>query len=990
MKITKIASLLMCLFLFISAFSFNYNSPVDAEETVLPEFSPSKDLTAPLSGQPTIYDGAAGKEDGHDVLYTTSKSVPAMFNVIDLDENKLVRSLPLEGAADSWHHEVAPNGTVYIAAGSHLWGYSPETKAVTPLVRIPESSQWALAVDEDSNAYVGTFPGGKVFQYNYETQELRDYGKMIGEISQEYVRSMDYHNGFVYAGTAHRKIMKLNVETGEKEDISAGIPETESGFVYDINVVDDRYIFARYSETKNMYVYDIAEQRWLDVVMSNVSGLHVTDSLDHKVYFVADGTLKYIDLSTKEIGTTPMAYSSGLRGADWVEIEGDSQLPGKSLATITFNGTVTFFNIETQKVVQYKDVVPATANVINKIFSYSEDKMYISGMTGATGAVFNPKTGENKIISLGQADVIHSLNNKVYFGVYPEGSVQMIAPETDPYGKPEKLFVIENEQDRLHVMDSGDGKLYTGSMATYGKLGGALTVSDGRHYEVFRNVVQNQSISGLVYKDGKVFGSTTIRGGLGSSPTEEQGKLFIWDPETKQKIKESNLVIAGLEKPELIGELIEGKNDGYIWGTSQGYIFALDPETLDVVKSRNIIPSQEGWSASHLQWSENGLLYANIAGKLFVIDPETLASKFVVNTVSFAIGEDGDIYYSRLDNRTILSKIEVVDPGEYDWEEIPVENSSFEEDLSGWTNMFGTGDAYKYEISSEKAFSGSKSLKIMDQLRNQSVAVYSDPIPVQPGKEYKGEVMMFIESGTPSLLVRMYDSSGKQVKEEAIQVKSGFGSWQKVEQRITAPEGVVFARVFALSTSYALTDAYFDDFGFYERVKTSEILREINLTVDTNTLTRGDTTSYHVSGTLGNEDKIQFEDAVITSSNKEVVKAEDGKLVAQNPGTATITAQVSWNGKTFTSNEVEIHVAVTTDSLEGYITQLHTEQIIPHNLYKKLTNHIRQVKHPQENGNLEEYFHHLEVMKQHVDKWETDQTTVKETLLTDLSKLIEE
>jgi hypothetical protein len=983
MRLSKIVNMFIAVILLVSGFSQSAFA-ADSQERKLPEFGPSKDLLAPLSGAPTIYDGAAGKENGHDVLYTTSKSVPAMFNVIDLDENKLLRSLPLEGAADSWQHEVAPNGTVYIAAGYHLWAYSPETKKVTALVRIPESSQWALTVDENSNAYIGTFPGGKVFQYNSQTKELRDYGKMIGDISQEYVRSMDYNQGYIYAGTGHKKIMKLNVATGEKVDIAGDLPE--SGFVYDLDVVDHRYIFARYSESKNMYVYDTAEQTWLDVVIPNVNGLHVTDSHNNKVYFIADGILKYLDLSTQEIGATSMQYSSGLRGADWVEIEGDSRLPGKSLATITFNGSVTFFNLETQQVVQYKDLVPPTPNVINKIYSYSGDKMYISGMTGATGSVFNPKTVENRTINLGQADSIHSFNNKVYFGVYPDGSVQSIDPAIDPYSNPEKLFVVENEQDRLHVMDTGEGKLFIGSMATYGKLGGALTVFDGNTHEVFRNVVQNQSLSGLVYKDGKVYGSTTIYGGLGSSPTEEQAKLFVWDPQTKQKVKEANLQIEGLEKPQLIGELVKGANDDYIWGASQGYIFALDPQTLEVVKSANIDPNETGWTASHLEWSKNGLLYADIGGKLFVINPDTLESRFIVDTVSFTLGEDGDIYYSRLDNRTILAKIEVIDAGEYDWVPLSVKNNSFEENMTGWTSMFGTGENYKYEVSAEKAFSAEKSLKVTDQLRNQSVAVYSDPIPVEPGKEYKGEVMMFLKSGSPSLLVRIYDKAGKQLKEAALQVQSGYNNWQKAEQKISAPENAAFARVFALSTSYSLTEGYFDDFSFYERVKSSEILKEVKLTAESTTLSRGELLNYTVQGKLGNGETINLEDAELLSSDEEIITLENGNAVAKNPGVATLHAQVLWRGKTVASNEMQVEVVVTLDSIDTYITDLQTSGNLPHDLYKKASNHLSQARHQLEKGGYSKVVHHLEVIRHEVEKWDSEQKAI---LLMDLDHLIE-
>ncbi|WP_043933013.1 WD40 repeat domain-containing protein [Bacillus sp. EB01] len=626
---------------------------------LFPVYSQPEEIGFPLSGGTTIYDGAVGIEDGHYVMYTTSKGIPAQFSVIDLETKETVRTLLMEGANDSWHHEVAPDGTVYVAGGPYLWGYSPETKEITSLAKIPEASLWALAVDEDNNAYIGTYPNGKVFKYEKATGQLHDYGKMIGEISQEYVRSMDYHNGFIYAGTGHDKLMKLNVETGEKVDIADELNET--GFVYDLNIVDNRYIFARYSVSKNMYVYDIQQEKWLDVVLTNVTGLHVADSLESNVYFVADSKLKYVNLETLQVHETKMGYGSGLRGADWVEIKGDPNLPGKSLATITFSGDVVFFNIETEKVVNYPKMVPPTANVTNKFFAYSEDKIYMSGMTGAVGAVYNPLTNEIKNISLGQADVMHEMDGKMYFGLYPEGSVQVIDPEVNPYQAPTKLFVIGEEQERLHSMTSGNGKLFVGSIPTYGKLGGALTVFDGKTHKVFRNIVQDQSVNDIVFKDGKVYGSTSITGGLGSTPTAEEAKLFVFDVETEQKTKEVSLNIDGLDKPTHIGQLKVGYYDDYIWGASSGFVFALDPETLEVVKSVNLDPNPAigAWNNVHLEWSEDGYLYANAGNKLFVIDPITLAFKHITNTITFTLGKDGNIYYAPIENRTKLFKIEV-------------------------------------------------------------------------------------------------------------------------------------------------------------------------------------------------------------------------------------------------------------------------------------------------------------------------------------------
>ena len=41
-----------------------------------------------------------------------------------------------------------------------------------------------------------------------------------------------------------------------------------------------------------------------------------------------------------------------------------------------------------------------------------------------------------------------------------------------------------------------------------------------------------------LYKDGLVYGATSVFGGLGIQPSEEEAKLFIFDPEKKEVVYE--------------------------------------------------------------------------------------------------------------------------------------------------------------------------------------------------------------------------------------------------------------------------------------------------------------------------------------------------------------------------------------------------------------------------------------------------------------------
>ena len=647
-------------------------APTKLERKVFGE--PEK-LLAPMSSAIAIFDGAVGQEDGHDVLYTTVKGNPAIFNVVDLDDYKLLRSMEIPGVTDSWIHEVAPDGTVYIGAGGgsqpKLWSYSPVTKQLQGIAELPgEGSTWALAVDEKNRAYVGTYPGGKVYQYDPATKKVRDYGRLVGESAQEYVRSLAYDNGHVYAGTHNRQIFRINVETGEKTEIIGDTPllAHEESFVYDLDITGG-YLFARFSKSMNMYVYDLAKGEWLDLVIPSVSGLHVPKALNGKTYFVSDQKLKSFDLATHVIEDTGMTYGSSLRGADWVELENDPALPGPNLVTIQFGGAVTFFNLQNKVVKVYPSVVTPSASIIQAVETGPEGAVYVSGYTSAVGAIYQPETGTNTVITLGQADTMVPFQGDMWMGVYPNGFMYRYDPDQAPGPQnPMQMFQIGEDQDRINAMTVAEGKLFIGTIPYYGKLGGAITVydpnaADGATKRVYRNVVPNQSIAGLAYRDGKIYGSTTIFGGLGVDPTESEAKLFVWDVATGQTLASFTPQAEGVGRPKLIGGVSFGP-DGLLWSTANGVIFAVDPETLQVVKSKNLYPEVTDygmWRPAKMYWSADGLLYANVASKLTVIDPETLEFRYLAETESFTTGRDGNIYFAPTNEKTLLYKLTISD-----------------------------------------------------------------------------------------------------------------------------------------------------------------------------------------------------------------------------------------------------------------------------------------------------------------------------------------
>ncbi|CAM3608268.1 cohesin domain-containing protein [Marinicrinis lubricantis] len=639
-------------------------TPVDLEEIT---FGQPEYLLAPIADAVGVFDGEAGIEDGKNVMYTTVKGIPPMLHVVDLDDYQLIRSVPLEGGSDVWNHAIAPDGTVYMTSGGQLWAYSPVTKTAEKVFTYAgENTFWCLAIDEQGNIYIGTGPGGKVVKFDPVTKESRDYGTMVDGAGQQYVRAIDYSNGYVYAATSHAKVYKVNVETGEKTEIAG--PLNESGYVYDLNIVDDRYVIIRMEISQKRYFYDIEKGEWLDVVVENSSsGLQIPkESLDGKIYFPADKKIKMFDVETHVVEDSGMEYETAFRGANWVEVD-DPDLPGKSIVTMNFAGIIVFFNPETQTVKRYENILPPNASITHRFASGPDGKIYVTGMQASKAAAYDIGTNTASTFPMGQAGAVVPFGDKLYFGVYPGGEIEEYDTNT-PSVPPKKLFKLENGQDRIGEGIVAGSKIYFGSISTYGELGGAITSFDPSNpdiessYQVFRNVVQDQSVISLAYKDGKLYGGTSINGGMAVDPKAQEAKLFVWDTVREEKITEISLDIPGLKNPPAIGGLSFGP-DGLLWGAANGYVFALDPNTMKVIKYRNLNPQDSGtgfrWGSFKLEWHETGILLANLGIKMYAVHPETLEYIELPGTEAFTIGPDGHLYYAPKENRTLMHRVTI-------------------------------------------------------------------------------------------------------------------------------------------------------------------------------------------------------------------------------------------------------------------------------------------------------------------------------------------
>lgn len=668
-------SLIWCLSAMLSlSMVTGYAGSVEADGAQ-PTFGQPVDLGSPIQ-QISIFDSAYNKVGGHDYMYTTVSGTPAVLNVIDLNTYSIVNTVPLEGSQQAWVHEADKNGNVYVGSTSNiLYRYNSSTgsleKLGTPIAG--EGGIWSMALDAEGNVYGGTFPGGKVFKYDAAQGNFINYGSAVE--GQQYVRSLAYHGGYIYAGTGSTgHLIQIDPVTKAKTEIPLKpIPGVSTyPFVYNLNVAGD-YLFAHLSggSIKQLHVYDLVNKKWLDVVIDGFDGVKVSPERNGKVYFLKSKRLVSFDLTTHEVKDTGIEQAMSMKNAGWIGT-GPQDM---KLASIQFNGIVTLMDPEKGTRVEKHPIVEGQSAPLHTLEKGPDGKLYMSAYPSANAARYNPVTKERELFTMDQAESMGAYGGKMYIGIYPHAQIHELDPNLPikPGENPKLKFHIGEEQDRPYVFAAGDGKVFFGTVPLYGKLGGALVTYEpdpepdtvtSVTYSVYRDVVADQSIVGLAYKDGKVYGSTSIHGGLGVGPAASEAKMFVWDTETNTKLSEFTPALTkAVKKPTMISGLTFGP-DGLLWAAADGTLFAVNPDTQEVVKETVVYAGVQDygmWNPIHLRWGPDGLLYTDLYGKITVIDPSTMEVVFKGPSTSYmVVGDDGHIYYTE---GTRLKMIPVNAPG---------------------------------------------------------------------------------------------------------------------------------------------------------------------------------------------------------------------------------------------------------------------------------------------------------------------------------------
>ncbi|WP_266202722.1 ligand-binding sensor domain-containing protein [Pontibacter kalidii] len=613
----------------------------------------------PQVGAAAIQGSVFAKDDqGREMAYTVVRGEPAHLLGYDVQTNELVVDLPLEKTDGVWDLAVASDGWLYVpSASGYLFKHRPGTQQIENLgYTLPgETYLWDLAAGKDGEIFGATYPGCRVFRY-HPKDGFSDVGKGPLVEGEKYVRSLVYHEktGKLYAGVgSHAHLVELDPKTGEKIEF---LPQEfkDHEFVYNMSLLPgvkggDRLLALITSGGENKSLVINLKTKKVEQVLGNLDVRSASLSPDKKqVYYTSKGKLYTLNPTKPAEQAKEVMATAGAITMNWSK--------GQELSMITSGKEVVRYHPATGKSSVTKFEVPELPIPIQSILSGPDGRIWTAGYVAGGHGVFDPATGKTQTLKgLHQTEGMAVQGSRIYFGVYPHGRLYVYDTQKpwDMAQQNPRLIQQVQGQSRPFAIASAESKgtMFFGMVPEYGLLGGSLLEYNPETDKLtdHKAVMENQSIVALCNKENLLFGGTSVWGGIGAHPTEQEGKLFIWDTATGKKVLET-VPVPGAKAVTCLKIAPDGK----LWGVAGGTLFTYSIEEKKVLTRHELYFISEErannfvWRDAFLVMHPNGKVYGTANDELFVVDPETMdIQKLEQNASLLTLGKDNKLYFRR-------------------------------------------------------------------------------------------------------------------------------------------------------------------------------------------------------------------------------------------------------------------------------------------------------------------------------------------------------
>ncbi len=603
--------------------------------------------------------------DGTPVGYVFSDGEPVSFNVVDLRTGELLDSHDMDAYSIAASVVVDDDDSVYLSVrgpnDGSLWRYDPASAEMERLAsRIAGERMLRSLVIAEGMLFGTTYPNAKVFSYDLATGAIHDYGSVVDDGSYAWGFGMIQGNLWVGTGT-NPHLMVLDPDTAALAEIPLPEEVTQAAdFITRVQQLGD-LVLVSFSPggAENTAIYDLATEQWIGGIGGTVGPWTATSS-DGLSYYVGDGTVRAFDPDSRQsldIGWAESGIAEELDGTSAMSLVelGTEAFPGESLIGYRADGTIWRYNLAHGAGDVIDSGIVGAPATVHSVGTGGDGDIYFGAyLSAGVMARLDPATGQlEQLAGPKQADSITAHHNRTIVGTYPGADFHVALGNQEwEWGlNPEHVLGLGRDQygqDRPVSLVSTGSRVAAATIPNYGELGGALTLFEPNSgtYEVHRNIVEDQSITELAYRDGLVYGGTSIHGGLSSEPTQDEAELFVWDAR-RDRLVSSSVVVPGAQ----VIHALAFDDDGDLWGfADNGVFFEYDVERGEVARTVST-PARvsSNWGRlSELYLHPDGRFYGDSGGRLFRFDPETDEFVTLMTDGAFhsTIDTAGNIYFA--------------------------------------------------------------------------------------------------------------------------------------------------------------------------------------------------------------------------------------------------------------------------------------------------------------------------------------------------------
>lgn len=518
-----------------------------------------------------------------------------------------------------------------------------------------ESGARCMTVGPDGNVYLGTLPHAHFLKLDVKAGKLTDLGRPSP--TEEYIWDVAFgHDGKLYGATyPQSKLVRYDPVSGAMEDLGRMDPVEQ--YAHFVAGSDDGFIYVGIGTSKaNIAAYEIATGRHREILPAEFQRVGQAS-----VYRGTDGNV-YGKLGNEFFRLHGWSARRITKDQAAAPISSNRLKDGR---TVSATGhTVRVTTPSTGKVSEQTFGYPGNLLNVFRIGAGPDGQIYGSSILPIHFLRLDKKEGTlSDLGHLGGGEIYSFLAHDrrllaaAYAGIAPLMSFNPAKPfQASGNEKNPVLIDFDNSDEgwRPQAMIEGpDRMVFIGAVSGYGKLGGPLVVWNVATANVkqYPNLVQDQSVVTLTRWKNLIAGATTVGGGGGSHPTENEAKLFLWDTKTRQKVFET-VPVAGAGT---ITDLITAPN-GLIYGIAgravaavdvgkkaitqpngtQSVVFAFDATKREVAMQK--VAPFNGVVYNSVKVGSDGKIWGLASTGIFAIDPKTNDISLVASSPNHITG----------------------------------------------------------------------------------------------------------------------------------------------------------------------------------------------------------------------------------------------------------------------------------------------------------------------------------------------------------------